>query len=491
MKKIRNLLLLAVVTVALLIPTYAQDVSAAQIKTTPSGYTSAEEVNYVKVGKYVANWGARGETATFLSTYALSFYGSNYDYEYFTSYSGGTSQSNAPQSALYKQLQNYMKSKHTHETSYGETRDQYKYTDCLLSDYSHISSFYSGKIISGTWDSGATWNREHTWPNSKGDASGNGENDIIMLRPTSVSENSGRGNKAYGESGSYYDPGESVRGDCARTMLYVYTRWGNTSSMWGYSGVMENLTVLLKWMREDPVDTWEMGRNDAVQAITGTRNMFVDYPEYAFLLFGEEIPANMPTPSNSLGGTTPPTSTPDDSTIDSTVDSSQDVCEEHQFVDVNGKQPTATEEGFVEKVCINCGTVEREVLPALGGCEEHQFVEVNGKQPTATEEGFIERLCIECGEIEREVLPALGVEDNPNSDITSDGSSDITSEDDITSETDGAFSGEEGSESEENHSSGVKLPQGGNNCKSSVNGSLIMLVSMAVAVAIIFKKESK
>ena len=82
------------------------------------------------------------------------------------------------------------------------------------------------------------------------------------------------------------------------------------------------------------------------------------------------------------------------------------------------------------------------------------------------------------------------MEDNPNSDITSDGSSDITSEDDITSETDSISSGEEGSESEENHSSGFN-PQGGNNCKSSVNGSLIMLISMAVAVAIIFKKESK
>ena len=44
---------------------------------------------------------------------------------------------------------------------------------------------------------------------------------------------------------------------------------------------MESLDVLLLWMEQDPVDTWELGRNDAVQAITGTRNVFVDYPEYA------------------------------------------------------------------------------------------------------------------------------------------------------------------------------------------------------------------
>ena len=66
--------------------------------------------------------------------------------------------------------------------------------------------------------------------------------------------------------------------------------------MWGTSGVMESKSVLLEWVEEDPVDTWELGRNDSVESITGTRNVFVDYPELAFVLFGEEIP-NMTTPS--------------------------------------------------------------------------------------------------------------------------------------------------------------------------------------------------
>ncbi|MBO5867158.1 MAG: hypothetical protein J6Q55_03830, partial [Clostridia bacterium] len=57
--------------------------------------------------------------------------------------------------------------------------------------------------------------------------------------------------------------------------------------------------------------TWELGRNDAVQSITGTRNAFVDYPEYAFLLFGKAVPSNYPTPSQS-NGVTPPT--PEDCT---------------------------------------------------------------------------------------------------------------------------------------------------------------------------------
>ncbi len=253
---------------------------------------------------YVANWGTRGEDCTSLSSYAEGFYTGIYVFEDMSKTKGGTGQSDAYQSALYLELQTLMKSKHHTETSYGGTRDLYKYTDCEKGDTSKISSFYSGTAIGPDWDSGATWNREHTWPNSKG-LGGNDENDIMMLRPTWVQENSDRGNAAYGIN--YYDPNTEsggkydLHGDVARIALYVYTRWGNTSNMWGSSGVIESLEVLLEWMESDPVDTWEMGRNDAVQSITGTRNVFVDYPEYAWLLFGEDVPADLVSPSGNKG----------------------------------------------------------------------------------------------------------------------------------------------------------------------------------------------
>lgn len=252
---------------------------------------------------YTYNWGTRGVTATYLSSAAVNFY-SGTSYEELSSYTGSSSLNSVPSSALYKHLQSLMRSRQTHETSYGETRDLYRYTDCQGGG-GRISSFYSGVEVGPGWDSGKTWNREHTWPNSKGDASGNGENDIMMLRPASVSENSSRGNTAYGISGGYYDPNResgytlNLHGDVARIMLYVYVRWGNTGSMWGGNGVIESREVLLAWMEEDPVDTWELGRNDSVQSITGTRNVFVDYPELAFILFGETVPANMQTPSKA------------------------------------------------------------------------------------------------------------------------------------------------------------------------------------------------
>ena len=331
MKKTNKILVALMLCASILCSMFVSTVSAAgAIVTTPSGYQNASDVVYVKKSGYIANWGARGEEATFLSTYAVAFY-SNDSYDEISQYAGGTTQSNASSSALYRELQSIMKSAHRKQTSYNETKEMYRYTDCLLSNYNSISSFYTGITLTGDWDKGATWNREHTWPNSKG-LEGNDENDIMMLRPTSVKENSSRSNTAYGESSSFYDPGVSVRGDCARIVLYVYVRWGNTGKMWGSSGVMENLNVLLKWMEEDPVDTWEMARNDSVQAITGTRNVFVDYPEYAWLLFGRDIPNDMQTPSgeaaladNNSGSSAPGNGTDEGTTPDADNGSSENT----------------------------------------------------------------------------------------------------------------------------------------------------------------------
>lgn len=43
-----------------------------------------------------------------------------------------------------------------------------------------------------------------------------------------------------------------------------------------------------------------MGRNDVTQTITGVRNVFVDYPELAFQLFSEAVPAGYISPSSGF-----------------------------------------------------------------------------------------------------------------------------------------------------------------------------------------------
>ena len=263
---------------------------------------------------YVYNWGTRedvADEADFTRSTAEEWYAAQgTSYEELAQYAGSATNSSVPSSKLYQQLRSLMRGAVTDTTSYEDIKTLCKYTDCQNGG-GKISSFYSGTAIGPSWNS-SEWNREHTWPNSKGDNNGSGENDIFMLRPTSIKENSSRGNTAYGESGSYYNPNSEsggkydLRGDVVRIMLFVYVRWQNISSgggvLFGSSGVLENRAVMLKWLEEDPVDTWELGRNDSCQSITGTRNVFVDYPELAFQLFGADVPDNYQSPSG-IGGT--------------------------------------------------------------------------------------------------------------------------------------------------------------------------------------------
>lgn len=305
-------MLLVLLIVFSLMPSVSASPSASFITTTPTGYDSADDVAYktysVSGKTVIANWGARGETCVFLSEKVEDYYTGSYEWEILSTVAGGTTQSNASSSSLYKQLQSLMAGTHTFYTYYDgnkNVRDYYKYTDCVSNDVSKVALLYRGGLVSSAWDGGSTWNQEHVWPKSKLSTSQQ-IGDIMHLRPANPSENSSRGNTNYGQS-SGYNPGKSVQGDCARMVLYMYVRWGATSTMWGSSGVMENLSTLLAWMEADPVDTWEMGRNDAVQSVTGVRNVFVDYPEYAWLLFGREVPEDMVTPSgeaseNTSGG---------------------------------------------------------------------------------------------------------------------------------------------------------------------------------------------
>lgn len=194
--------------------------------------------------------------------------------------------------------------------SYNSLRDQYKNVDKDLNRSGYIIGYYNGASFSGVWDSGKTWNREHTWPQSKGaDKSIPMGHDMQSVRPTHTSVNSSRGNDAYGESGSYYDPDEvsisnsyykttnmgSYRGDAARVILYDYIVYGEAGghknklyngnaqllSKFGSAGVFESAAVLLKWHMNDPVSLTEMVRNDGAQTYQGNRNPFIDYPELA------------------------------------------------------------------------------------------------------------------------------------------------------------------------------------------------------------------
>ena len=382
MKKIGKLSVVLAAVMAIFAPaltlktaTVCAAPSAQKVFTAPTGYTSAGDVEYKITNNVVANWGARGEDCTFLSSYAVDFYTGDYEYEMLSKKAGSHKQTEVPSSALYTSLAKLMKDKHTFFTYYDgskNVRDYYKYTDCVANDTTKISTIYRCVEETSTWNQGNIWNQEHVFPQAllnKANAGSQEIGDIMHLRPSNPSENSSRGNKGYGESSGYYNPGPSVRGDCARMVLYMYVRWGVTKTMWGASGVMESIDVLLDWMEEDPVDTWEMGRNDAVQSVTHTRNVFVDYPEYAWILFDRDFPENMVTPSgiamntenddNDSSDSSDNSSSVEDDVLDSESAGTEEC--EHEF----GRwfvieNPTEDKEGERQRFCAKCRKSEKE-----------------------------------------------------------------------------------------------------------------------------------
>ena len=162
----------------------------------------------------------------------------------------------------------------------------------------------------------SSWNREHVWPQSLSGnnwGTGKGGSDILHLRPTYNTTNSTRGNDKYGEftggkkreyngifygysSGDgYFMPLDSVKGDVARIIMYVWTAYKTYySSMPAITNVFQSYDTLLKWHLEDKPDVMEGNRNDfAEESLQKNRNPFVDHPEYAWQIFGDSASAEV------------------------------------------------------------------------------------------------------------------------------------------------------------------------------------------------------
>lgn len=208
--------------------------------------------------------------------------------------------------------------------SYERLKDAYKTVDRDLNTSEYIIGYYNGASIHGNWVSGGTtWNREHTWPQSKGAKTGPISYDMQSVRPAQSNINSSRGNKGYGEASGYYEPNEiaisnrnhkttnlgTYRGDCARVIMYDYLVYGHAGGYQNalHSGtaqllekigsnpvksdsiVFESLRIMLKWHMQDPPSLTEMVRNDGAQNYQGNRNPLIDYPELAIQVFLDNL----------------------------------------------------------------------------------------------------------------------------------------------------------------------------------------------------------
>lgn len=177
---------------------------------------------------------------------------------------------------------------------YDSTSRMLIYTDESVEDPGYVYGEYDGSLLPAEWDSGKTWNKEHTWPRSRfEDVSGVVDGDLHNLRAANSGINSGRGNDYFDEKGTagyYPNEGEGdFRGDVARICFYMATRYTGLlltdapNNQLGKS--MGILTTLLRWNEEDPVSAFERQRNDRIYCYQGNRNPFIDYPELADRFF--------------------------------------------------------------------------------------------------------------------------------------------------------------------------------------------------------------
>ena len=328
MKNIRGLLALLLVLI-MVAQTGILGVSAAV-----SLDSNGQPIKY----STTSNSGKRDTDATTLNGTNVANYYKVYTFsnqEYDFTYKNLSTQSG---NTLLNSLRTLLTKTHHTKTDYDDDcRNRLDETDCQ-NENGKVMLLYSNKEIS--WSSSFTnYNREHVWPKSLGgyETSGPGA-DLHHIRPTDNRINSIRNNNKFGQSSleagqhgspvtggngasgtvggylgrGFFEPLDIVKGDVARICLYMYARYGGDSNYTcdKITNVFESVDVLLAWCELDPVDTWELGRNEVVGAIQGNRNVFIDYPELAWNLFNREAPENMTTPSKGSSGTTTPTTKP-------------------------------------------------------------------------------------------------------------------------------------------------------------------------------------
>lgn len=237
---------------------------------------------------------------------------------------------------------------HTQQ-SYDNLYDAFKTTDDVNNAGIYVWDMYSDipgstpepylyQFVStdqcGTYDSEADcYNREHSMPSSWFNDAAPMYTDLFQLYPTDGYVNNRRSNYPFGTvgtaswtslngsklgncsypgyTGTVFEPINEYKGDFARTYFYLATRYENVIAGW-YSNstegnaVLQNnsfpvfetwfLNMLGEWCVADPVSQKEIDRNNAVYAIQGNRNPYIDHPEYIYSVWGVgAITTNAPT----------------------------------------------------------------------------------------------------------------------------------------------------------------------------------------------------
>jgi endonuclease I len=164
-----------------------------------------------------------------------------------------------------------------------------------------------------------SWNREHIWPKSHGfpDEDDNAYTDVHNLKPCDRSVNSSRGTKDFDFGGNQHseasdcltdsdswEPPDYVKGDIARILFYMVVRYdpgvdheNNTFDLElvdyttpnNTEPILGKLSSLLDWHLSDPVDDFEINRNEIIFGFQQNRNPFIDHPNLVNYLWGDNV----------------------------------------------------------------------------------------------------------------------------------------------------------------------------------------------------------
>lgn len=208
----------------------------------------------------------------------------------------------------------------SYTSSSTDTWDILKEADRDPDNSDNVIGIYSGFSMNGAaeYNGGAGWSREHVWAKSRGDFGTNrgAGTDCHHLRAEDVSTNTARSNRNFDEGSVQYidatgptdsytsdtefvwKPRDEVKGDVARMMFYMATRYEGennepdlelTEMLLGQgskSPIHGRLSTLLNWHFEDPVTQAEKDRNDIIYSYQNNRNPFIDHPEYVESIWG-------------------------------------------------------------------------------------------------------------------------------------------------------------------------------------------------------------
>ncbi len=179
-----------------------------------------------------------------------------------------------------------------------------------------------------------SWNREHIWPKSHGfpDEDDNAYTDVHNLKPCDRSVNSSRGTKDFDFGGNQHseasdcltdsdswEPPDYVKGDIARILFYMVVRYdpgvdheNNTFDLElvdyttpnNTEPILGKLSSLLDWHLSDPVDDFEINRNEIIFGFQQNRNPFIDHPNLVNYLWGDNVGLvwneNLTVPENEI-----------------------------------------------------------------------------------------------------------------------------------------------------------------------------------------------